>query len=68
MRKKKIELPEIDLRQLEEERKRNSEQRMAFIDFYVDWIKRTPDETVSRTYKKFINSLYKRHGKPHRGA
>ncbi len=58
-RKKKKKLPEIDFKQLEEEKKRNYGQRMAFIDYYVDWIRRTPDETVSRTYKKFINSLYR---------
>ncbi len=34
-----MELPEIDLKEMEEIKRRNFEERLKFIEFYVKWLK-----------------------------
>ena len=53
--KKKHELPKIDLKELEEEMKRNRKQRMEFIDLYAEWLKKTPNKVWSSQHKKFLD-------------
>lgn len=38
----------IDLQELEEEKKKNFEERLKFIDSYVEWLKKTPNREWSR--------------------
>ncbi len=44
----------IDLDELKEERKRNFEERLKFIDLYVEWLKKTSNEEWSRQQKELI--------------
>lgn len=45
----------IDLDALEAERRRNFEERLTFIDLYVAWLKRTPNEVWSKQQKDLID-------------
>jgi hypothetical protein len=45
---------EIDLKRLEEQKKKNFEERLKFIDLYVEWLKKTPNEEWSRQQKKLM--------------
>jgi len=38
----------IDLQELKKEKKKNFEERLRFIDNYVEWLKRTPNCEWSR--------------------
>ncbi|MFO7991551.1 MAG: hypothetical protein R6U61_04550 [Thermoplasmata archaeon] len=44
----------IDLDELKEERKRNFEERLKFIDLYVEWLKKTSNEEWSSQQKELI--------------
>ena len=44
-------LPEIDLKELEKMKKDNFRQRLEFIDKYVEWLKKTPNKKWSRQQK-----------------
>jgi len=37
----------IDLKELEKEKKKNFEERLKFIDFWTEYIKKNPDKTWS---------------------
>ena len=45
----------IDLKELEAQKKRNFEERLKFIDLYVEWLKKTPNEVWSSQHRKFID-------------
>ncbi len=45
----------VDLEELEEEKKRNFEERLKFIDLYVEWLKKTPNEEWSKQQKELID-------------
>ncbi|UCE37227.1 MAG: hypothetical protein JSW00_17410 [Thermoplasmata archaeon] len=45
----------LDLKELEEDRKRNFEERLKFIDLYVEWLKKTPNEVWSKQQKELID-------------
>ncbi len=45
---------EIDLKELEEHKKRNFEERLRFIDLYVEWLKKTPNEVWSRQQRRLM--------------
>ena len=47
----------FDLRELAEEKKRNFEERLKFIDMYVEWLKRTPNAVWSLQQKKLIDRM-----------
>ncbi len=52
----------LDLEDLEEDKKRNFEERLAFIDLYVEWLKKTPNEIWSKQQKEFMEGI-RRYGK-----
>ena len=45
----------LDLKELEEDKRRNFEERLKFIDLYVEWLKKTPNEVWSRQQKALID-------------
>ncbi len=47
-------LTEEDRKEMEEEKKKNFEERMHFIDLYVKWLKKTPNKVWSKQQKKII--------------
>lgn len=47
-------LPEIDLKELEREVKQNRRERLEFVKFYANWLKRTPNKKWSKRHKKFF--------------
>jgi len=42
----------INLRELRKEKKKNFEERLKFIDRYVEWLKKTPNREWSRQQAK----------------
>lgn len=46
----------IDLKELEREKKKNFEERMKFIDFWTDYIKKHPDKKWSSQQNFLIDS------------
>jgi len=51
----KIVLPNIDLRELEEQKRENSEERMEFIKKYAEWIKKKSNREWSSQQAKIID-------------
>lgn len=49
----------ISVRELRAKRKKNFEERLKFIDFWVDYIKKTPDKVWSAEQKKLIDAQAK---------
>ena len=45
----------LDLKELEADKKRNFEERLRFIDVYVEWLKRTPNAVWSKQQKDLID-------------
>jgi hypothetical protein len=43
-----------DRKEMVEEKKRNFEQRLAFVDFYAEWLKKTPNKTWSKQHSKYL--------------
>jgi len=50
-----MKIPNVDLEELEKQKKRNFQQRLEFIDQYVEWLKKTPNKKWSKQQKKIIN-------------
>ena len=50
-----LKLTKEDLKELEEEKERNRQQRMEFVDMYAEWLKKTPNKEWSRQQNKLIN-------------
>ncbi len=50
----------LDLKELEEDKKRNFEERLRFIDLYVQWLKKTPNDVWSKQQKKLIDGTEKK--------
>ncbi len=46
----------VDFKELEEKKRRNKEERLQFIDWYVEWIKKTPNNVWSKAHADFIDS------------
>lgn len=58
---KKFSLPEtIDLKALDEFKKKNQEERIKFLDQYVEWLKKTPNKIWSKQQKAIINTGVRR--------
>lgn len=55
MEKKRLNLTEEDLKELEMEKERNFQQRLKFIDAYAEWIRKTPNKVWSRQQKKLVD-------------
>jgi len=49
----------INLKELEEDKKRNFEDRLKFIDLYVEWLRKTHNKIWSGQQKDFINGASK---------
>ena len=47
-----MKVPNVDLEELEKQKKRNFQQRLEFIDQYVEWLKKTPNKKWSKQQKK----------------
>ena len=45
----------IDLKELEKFKEKNFEERLKFIDFLVDYIKKNPNDVWSAQQKKIVN-------------
>jgi hypothetical protein len=50
-----MKVPDVDLEELEKQKKKNFQQRLEFIDQYVEWLKKTPNKKWSKQQKKLIN-------------
>ncbi len=50
----------ISARELRAKREKNFEERLKFIDFWVDYIKKTPDKVWSAQQKKLIDAEVKK--------
>ena len=46
--------PHIDLKELDKLKEDNFKQRLAFIEKYVEWLKKTPNKQWSSQQKKII--------------
>ncbi len=46
----------VDFKELDEKKRRNKIERLQFIDWYVEWLKKTPNEIWSKQHAEFINS------------
>ncbi len=49
----------MDLKALEEDKKRNREQRLEFVTLYAQWVKRTPNSEWSRQQRQMIDDVIK---------
>jgi len=45
----------FNLKKLEEDKKLNFEERLRFIDLYVEWLKKTPNKVWSNHQKDIVN-------------
>ncbi|UCG68431.1 MAG: hypothetical protein JSV09_11530 [Thermoplasmata archaeon] len=50
----------FDLKELEDDKKRNFEERLKFIDLYVQWLKKTPNRVWSKQQKEMIEKANKK--------
>ena len=53
-------IPDIDIEELKEEKKRNFNERLKFIDLWVEYIKKHEDREWSKQQSAFINSMMKK--------
>ncbi len=49
------ETEKIDIEELKRERQRNFEERLRFIDLYVEWLKKTPNSVWSKEQNELID-------------
>ncbi len=45
----------IDVEEMKESIRKNNEERLKFIDLYVEWLKKTPNKEWSKQQKKVID-------------
>ena len=57
----KLRLTKKDLLEIEEEKERNRQSRLDFIDKYTEWLKKTPNKKWSKQQNKIINKNQLRH-------
>ncbi len=55
MEKKGLKLSKKDLLEIDREIKRNKSERLKFIDYYTDWLKKTPNKAWSKQQNKLLN-------------
>ena len=46
---------EFNLEEMKKTKERNFQQRLEFIDMYVEWIRKTPNSVWSAQQKKFLD-------------
>ena len=47
-------LTEKGRKALRDELEQNRKERMAFVDFYADWLKKTPNKVWSKQHAKYL--------------
>ncbi len=47
-------LTERDRKEMAEEKRRNSKERLEFVRFYANWLKKTPNEVWSKQHAKYL--------------
>ncbi|MBI4021077.1 MAG: hypothetical protein HY369_02450 [Candidatus Aenigmarchaeota archaeon] len=52
--------PKIDLKQLKRQKRENFHDRLEFVDFYADWVKKQENATWSAAQKKLIHEPKRR--------
>ena len=52
----------FDKEEFLEEKRRNLEEKLKFIDLYVEWLKKTPNEVWSRKQNELIDIAKKERG------
>jgi len=50
-----MKLPDIDLEELKKSKEKNFKERLEFIDFYANWVKKTPNKVWSKQQKTIID-------------
>ena len=50
------EIEKFDLEAIKKRRERDRKSDLEFMDFYVEWLKKTPNEVWSKQHADFINS------------
>ena len=45
----------FDLKEIERDVKRNREERLKFVEFLANWIKKTPNQEWSKQQKEFLD-------------
>lgn len=50
---------DIDLEQLEEEKRKNAQERLEFVEFWAEYIRSHSDEEWSKQQNELINSQIK---------
>jgi len=45
----------LDIKALKDDKKRNFEERLEFIDIYVEWLRKTPNKVWSKQQKELID-------------
>jgi len=58
-----VKLPKIDLRELDKFKEQNFKERLAFQDWYVNWMKTTGNVKWSEAQKSIINRKSRDSGK-----
>lgn len=48
-------IPKVNLKELRKQRRENFLQRLAFIDAYVEWLKRTPNKVWSKQQAEMVD-------------
>ena len=48
-------VPHVNLKELDEQIRQNREERLKFIDAYVEWLKKTPNKVWSRQLKAALD-------------
>lgn len=51
----KEDIPDIDLEELKKRKERNFEERIKFIEWYAEWLKKTPNKVWSKQQKSIID-------------
>ena len=54
MKKMGLKLTDKDRKAIAEEIERNRQQRLEFVDFYANWLKKTPNKVWSKQYVKYF--------------
>ena len=49
-----IKLTAKDRKEIAEEVKRNRQQRLEFVDFYAEWLKKTSNKVWSKQHSKYF--------------
>ena len=54
-----MKFPKVDLEELNRQKEQNFQERLKFIDLYVEWLKKMPNKEWSRQQKQVVDSAEK---------